>query len=526
MKTLDKPNWQRQKERSKRFWMIGLMLFMIIPVCAASAYMLRNVLGQTLSFSGGVFQKSGSTIAVASGGDFQAALDRAAPGDTISLEAGAEFKGNFNLPKKNGEDFITIRSSAADAELPAEYTRIDPKKYASLLPKLSSPNGDPVLSAFDGAHHYRFVAVEFGGTEGGNGNIIKIGSGEEKRIEDLPHHIEFDRIYLHATSPDGQRRGVAANGKNIKISNSYFEGIRRKGDESQAIAVWATDGPVEITNNYLEGAAENILFGGGSSYLKLTPTDCLVRDNHLNKPLEWRSDDWVVKNLFEIKDGIRIKVENNLMTNNWANGQDATAVLFSTRDSGHPVIIKDVVFVNNVIRGSGNGISVYGLEGRGGHNLTIRNNIFEDISGEKWGGRGFFMKSSAWDGLVIENNTIINSGHIANAYDSPVKGLVFRNNIVFEGEYGFKGDGTPAGRETLAKFFPGGQISNNVIIGGSDASYRGNNFFPSSIRQVGFDETAARKYLLVKDSPYTKRGSDGKQVGAELDLTRVGTGNP
>ncbi len=78
-----------------------------------------------------------------------------------------------------------------------------------------------------------------------------------------------------------------------------------------------TDGPVEIINNYLEAAAENILFGGAGSFLKLVPTNCVVRGNHLNKPLNWREENWEVKNLFEIKNGKNIRVENNLMTNNW-----------------------------------------------------------------------------------------------------------------------------------------------------------------------------------------------------------------
>src|SRR5689334_16633077 len=38
---------------------------------------------------------AGRTIAVRSGGDLQAALDAAQPGDVITLEAGATFRGNF-----------------------------------------------------------------------------------------------------------------------------------------------------------------------------------------------------------------------------------------------------------------------------------------------------------------------------------------------------------------------------------------------------------------------------------------------
>ncbi len=65
------------------------------------------------------------------------------------------------------------------------------------------------------------------------------------------------------------------------MKNSHISGIRRKGEESQAIAVWGSDGPVEITNNYLEAAGENILFGGADSKLKLVPANCVVKGKYV-----------------------------------------------------------------------------------------------------------------------------------------------------------------------------------------------------------------------------------------------------
>src|SRR5262245_55274847 len=41
---------------------------------------------------------AGREIAVTEGGDFQAALNQAQPGDVITLQAGATFTGNFTLP--------------------------------------------------------------------------------------------------------------------------------------------------------------------------------------------------------------------------------------------------------------------------------------------------------------------------------------------------------------------------------------------------------------------------------------------
>src|SRR5262245_3543195 len=44
----------------------------------------------------------GRSIEVKAGGDLQAALNQAKPGDAITLAAGASFTGNFSLPNKSG----------------------------------------------------------------------------------------------------------------------------------------------------------------------------------------------------------------------------------------------------------------------------------------------------------------------------------------------------------------------------------------------------------------------------------------
>ena len=518
-----KPNEVRQGTFFRR-----ILWIFLLAITAAIALAGIGGLFAGLEISQGDFevveQANGRIIKVPAGGNLQATIDRARGGDTIELAAGATYKGAFRLPNIPGSDFVTIRTSAPDSQLPPADTRLDPAKYQPVLPRIvSNVTGEPAILAINGAHHFRFIGIEFGPTIDGLYNIIQLGSTDEKRVEDLPHHIEFDRVYIHGSPTQGQRRGIAANGRHIKIINSHFSDFKREGEESQAIAVWAADGPLEIVNNYLEAAAESILFGGATSDLGIVPGNAIVRDNWLNKPIEWRSTKWVVKNFLEIKSGQNIKIENNLMTNNWAMAQEGTGVVFRTADdSGKQSFIRNVEFNNNIMRGSGSAITVYGGEAAGGRDLTIRNNVFEDITSKKWDGRGFFLKPSTWDGLVVENNTVIHDGSITIAYGEPIRRFVFRNNIVFNNEYGFFGDGVGVGKVAIGRYFPGSIITNNIIVGGSPSDFGGSNYYPASLAQIGISQPSKGDYRLRNESPFLTRGLGGKQIGANLDPSSVG----
>ena len=120
---------------------ISTMLALL--TCIASALSIFACSGFV---SGTPLEFSEKTIIVRKGGDFQAALEAAKPGDTIMLEAGANFRGAFKLPTKSGNEFITIRTSAADDKLPPADTRLIPSKYQGVLAKLeSNVRGKPTI---------------------------------------------------------------------------------------------------------------------------------------------------------------------------------------------------------------------------------------------------------------------------------------------------------------------------------------------------------------------------------------------
>ncbi len=101
----------------------------------------------------------GETIEVHPGGDLQAALNKAQPGDEIVLQAGARYTGNFTLPAKEGHGkWITVRTSNV-AGLPKEGTRVSPEHSAAMA-KIVDPNGSGAISTALKAAYYRLIGLE------------------------------------------------------------------------------------------------------------------------------------------------------------------------------------------------------------------------------------------------------------------------------------------------------------------------------------------------------------------------------
>jgi PKD repeat protein len=230
------------------------------------------------------------TIAVAAGGDLQAALDAAQPGDTILLQAGAEFVGNFLLPVKGGSTPITLRSSTPDSLLPPPGVRVQPA-HAPLLARIRSGNPLSALRTAPGAHHWHLRYLEFAPNTDGYGDIIQIGDGSKAQdtLARVPHTFVLSHLYVHGDPKSGQKRGIALNASQVTIRDSYIAECKAVGMDTQAIGGWNGPGPYTIENNYLEGAGENIMIGGADPSIPGLIADGITfRYNYLSRPMSWR----------------------------------------------------------------------------------------------------------------------------------------------------------------------------------------------------------------------------------------------
>lgn len=480
---------------------------------------------------------SGETITVRSGGDLQAALDQARPGDTISLEARATFTGNFVLPNKAGTQVITIRTAVPDAETALPGWRITPAR-AGALAKIRSGNESPALRTAPGAHHWRLQLLEFQANAPGGSAIIELGDGSSAQdtLSKVPREITVDRCYVHGDPARGQKRGIGLNSASTTITGSYISDIKGVGQDTQAIAGWNGPGPFRIENNYLEAAGENFLLGGSEPWIRdLVPSDVVFVRNHVSRPTAWRDERWQVKNLFELKNARRVLVEGNIFENNWQAAQAGYAIVLTPsgqRGKAAWSVVEDITFQHNILRNTAAGINIQGRDDTGPSGITkrlkIANNLFHGLDRRQWGGNGFFLLiGDGPERVVVDHNTIIQTGNVISAYGGsssdplPIRDFTFTNNLALHNANGVHGQGQSVGQGSIDAFFPDGVFARNVLAGGRASRYPANNDFPDeSAFADQFVNYAEGDFRLSERSAFRTAGTDGRDLGA--DMTTLG----
>lgn len=486
---------------------------------------------------------AGTLHHVNAGDNLQTAINNAQPGDIIELEAGATFTGNFVFPNKTGDGWIYIRSSA-HAQLPAPGTRVTPSD-ASLMAKIQTTNLTPAARIDLSAHHYRFVGIEFASTYALRTQIqyqiVRVGynsSGQPpSQVSALPDNIIFDRCYFHGTTTGNLHDAMVINAKSFAIMDSYITDVHIEGGESHGLQFLFAPGPLKIDNNYIEAAGINLFFGDNFDIAdQFLPTDITVTGNHLYKPWSWKVGDssyagihWLVKNLLELKAARRILIEGNLLEHNWLDAQSGYGVVFTPRGG----TVSDVTFRKNVMRGSYSGFTITAAD-KAMWNILLNDNLLYNINYR------LFVSSAASGGtvtdLTIRHNTMV--GNVTNAlmyFEAAiaVNGFVVYDNILENGSYGVLGTGKGSGLPTITYFTTGYDWNNNVIIGGQSSQYATDSMFrgfrlAADNAAVGFEGsalTAIEDFRLSTSSPYKGKGTDSKDMGADIDAILTAMNN-
>ncbi|HYM75133.1 MAG TPA: putative Ig domain-containing protein [Candidatus Dormibacteraeota bacterium] len=444
---------------------------------------------------------------------------------------------------------------------------------SNVLAKIQfSGTGSGPITLQNGASHYRFIGLEITRVPS-TGVVYNLAVRDKNGVID---HVIFDRSWLHGTAQDETQRGVMLSGMTYSaIVDSYFSDfhcIAKTGAcvDSQAIAGGLGDnqmGPYKIVDNFLEAASENILFGGGEA--TMTPADIEIRRNHMFKPLMWMAGQpgfvggrdgnaFIVKNLFELKNAQRVLFEGNVLEYSWGGfSQEGFAIGMGPKNQAKNGLgvcplcqVTDItiryVKIRHVGGGLqlGNGDSDIGGVALAGGRYSVHDLTAEDINGTTYSGYGDFAQVSTGKGAPILHDVTINHvtafqpGIMLNIGDDitinqPMNNFVYTNNITNAGTAptkttGGNGSANCAFQNTpiivLPKCFLQYTFSTNAIVATPSnyppAQYPVGNYFPASAAVVDFvnyNNGIGGDYHLTSSSPYKNKGTDGKDLGADVD---------
>ena len=533
----------------------------------------------------------GSVVFVNAGDDLQAAFNKAQCGQTIELQAGATFAGDFTLPAKNcdADHWIIVRTSAQDSALPSETQRLTPcyggvaslqgrpaydcSHPKNVLAKIEmNKGGDGPIQFEDKANFYRLIGLEITRQDGMRGDARLVS------LNGTADHIILDRLWEHGQPQDETKNGFQAGGGTyIAVINSYFNDLKcisGTGACTDAHAVSGgtsdtQDGPYLIRNNYLEASGEGVLFGGGAA--TKTPTDITVQYNHFYKPWQWMPGNkpfvggkdghaFIVKNHLELKNAVRVLIENNLMENSWGGfSQNGYSLLLTPANqhtrSGKNVCpdcqVTDITIRYNRMSHAGAGIQFAnpispnreeGKQALMGTRYSLHDLVIDDLSKNYTGGGSGFALNNSWpknplNTITINHVTVFPDpdAHLiitGNLDTNPsMYGFVFTNNMALTAahpvwnSFGSKdscsADDVPV--TSLNKCFADLNFTNNALIATPKAfppsDWPSQNMFPATVQDVDFtnyNQGNGGNYQLLSKSPYKNKGTDGKDLGADI----------
>lgn len=439
----------------------------------------------------------------------------------------------------------------------------------NVLAKLVMPiagNG-PILFA-SGADHYRLIGLEVTrlpgiGLVSDLAGVVSSGSAS---------NLIFDRVWMHGTAQDDTTRGIfLENTTYVSVVDSSFTdfhctSVTGSCTDSQAILGGIGTvpmGPYKVTNNFLESSGENILFGGGIA--TSTPADIQINQNHFFKPLNWlkgqpgyvggsKGNPFTVKNLLELKNAQRVLVEGNIMEDSWGGFTQMGfgIVLTPKNQSGTecPICqVTDVTIRYTTISHVGGGLQIANAladnigAALAGERYSIHDVVIDDIDGVKFDGQGLFAQVSVTAGAPLLHDLSIN--HITAfpaqtllmvgdmvATSGPMTNFGLNNSVVTAGQYPVWSTGGGSTNcayydvpvKTYSACFANSTFVANAIIGGMasypSSSWPAGNYFPASaasLQFVNYNGGKGGDYHLGPGSPYKNQGTDGKDLGADID---------
>jgi hypothetical protein len=472
----------------------------------------------------------------------RAALAAAQPGDKIEVENSFTIADRITLPDPGaGDQYVVIYSAGWDTSPPvafAENTGAVAHVTAATPMFTITTRGNGAFDCAAHAHHYHFVGLEFlyDPSVTTSSGLMRMYDQTLASAADQPHHLIVDRCRLRGfATPSGPSRvrGVIMNADYSAVHQSYLDGFLNTDSDGQAIAGWSSNGPHRITNNFLEGSSENIIFGGSNAaFAGAIPSDIEIRFNHIYKRRSWLGNGHT-KNLFEIKFARRVLVESNIFENYRADGQtSAVNIKINTAGTLANAETDHVTLRYNVFRGIDSGLlkiaSVIDTTQplTGTHDVLFAHNYVDGSINPTFSGWFFqFLSnpSAPMDHISIRNNTVLGATNTCISMEAGrvERNFTFVDNICSLGSYGVKAGGVASGTPSLDAMAPASYTFTGNVLVGTGGTYPPGNPMAASIGALALTTWSASggsNVALSSTSPYRGMGTGGRDPGVNATL--------
>lgn len=472
-----------------------------------------------------------------------------ARGDVIHLTAGVVYTTSANpqqtFPSLSGTADLTDKTtlvyvrSASHASLPAAGVRVDDDDLANMpIFRQINGGGSPAIKFAAGASGFVFVGIAVdGGSVTSSSRLVEVGITTPTSLSQMADKIVFDRCHASTTRTNRCTRPFSLNCREVIFHSCHIWQEGDVGLEGQAINGACFRGPMLIDNCLLVAGAENFMLGGTDPFLVGTqPEDITIRRSYFYKPLTWCSFHasyagvYVTsKNLFELKKGIRVLVEDCVMENFFPQAQSYAVNFKSSNQSNTDPTseTRDVVFrfckLLNVYMGFNiNNIqSDFGYPSVGTSQIAIHDILLTGVGRADLGGNtGGSCLVGQINDLDVRNITELRSTNIGNLMSltanagSQWTNFTFEDNVVHKAGFGIKASGVGEGTASLNAVYDDAtySVTGNAIIGAS-ATYPSGNIKPVSDAAAGLNTTTG---ALEAGSPLLGTGTGGSDPGADI----------
>ena len=411
------------------------------------------------------------------------------------------------------------------------------------------------ISGFNGPGNY---LIENNYLEGAAENFL-LGGADPTIPNLVPTNVTVRRNYMRkpiawrdslVATPAGVT-ATAAPGAGSLAAGTYYYKVQARAavgqstatsnasaEVSATIAAGATGG-VTISWTPIAGALEYRVYGRASNGQNMywTTTGAFLTDSGSagTSGSPANGTRWSVKNIFELKSAQDVVVEGNVFEGLWVADQPGYPIVVTPRNQsgGAPwTVVQRVTFQHNIVRHTAGGVNILGTDNlapsqRTNH-ITVRDNIFDDLTSATWGsGSRPFQLGGGADSITLDHNTVISTqATIFSLYGTPSTTVAYTNNMSAHNTYGIFGSGQSSGNLSISTYLPGGVVSANVLAGGSASRYPAGNFFPTvAAWQGNFVNYASGDYHLLASSVYKNAGTDGDDLGADVDAVLAQTAN-